>query len=234
MPEHQSLFEYRDGVPLFHGVRVDMRTATIAGRGFRLAVLKDAAELLDLPEFEKRFVEEDRLPYGLELWPASQMLSEAILTGEPGGDRPAVEIGCGLGLVAMAATVAGWRVRATDYDPMAIEFAEANAHANDITVAEWGLLDWRSPPLDRHYDRIFGADILYELVNHAPILACVKQLLAPGGVAMVSDPHRGVADRVESMAKDAGFAVAIRKREAPNHLGQTIQGRIFELSLPSR
>lgn len=229
MTKHESLFEMRDGVPHFHGVRVDMRVASIAGREFNLAVLKDAAELLDLPEFEKRFVEEDRLPYGLELWPASHMLAEFIINGEPARDRPALEIGCGSGLVAIAATLAGWRLHATDYDPMAIEFARANAHANNITVAEWGVLDWRKPPTDRKYDRIFGADILYEMVNHAPILSCVKQLLASNGIAMISDPYRGVADRVPGMAKEAGFDVRILESVAPNHLGQSVMGRIFVL-----
>lgn len=230
--QNHQLLEWREGVAYFHGVRVDHRVAHVAGRELKLAVLKDAAELLDLPHFEKLFVETDRLPYGLELWPASQILSELILKGEPGQGRNAVEIGCGLGLVGIAATVAGWHVRATDIDPMALDFARMNGELNDVAVAEWGELDWRNPPTDRKYDRVFGADILYELVHHAPILSCVRQLLAPGGVAMISDPHRGVADRVADMAKDAGFDVQLILGEAPNHLGQTIKGRVFVLRLP--
>lgn len=227
--EKPELLEWRDGAAYFHGVRVDHRVARIAGREFKLAVLRDAAELLDHPHFEKLFIETDRLPYGLELWPASQVLSEMILTGEPGDHRHAIEIGCGLGLVGIAATIAGWHVRATDIDPMALDFARMNGELNGVAVAEWGELDWRNPPTDRKYDRVFGADILYELVHHAPILSCVKQLLAPGGIAMISDPHRGVADRVADMALEAGFDVRIRRGEAPNHLGQTIKGRVFEL-----
>lgn len=230
---HQ-LLEWRDGVAYFHGVRVDHRVARVAGRELKLAVLKDAAELLDLPHFEKLFIETDRLPYGLELWPASQILSELIFNGEPGGGRNAIEIGCGLGLVSIAATLAGWHVRATDIDPLALDFARMNAELNRVTVAEWGELDWRNPPTDRRYERVFGADILYELVHHAPILSCVKQLLAPGGVAMISDPHRGVADRVADMAKEAGFDVHLVYGEAPNHLGQTIRGRVFVLRISNQ
>lgn len=227
-----QLLQWRDGAPYFHNARVEHRSASFGGRTFRLNVLKDAAELLDLPEFERRFIEEDRLPYGLELWPASQILSEMILADEPGDGRSAVELGCGLGLVAISASLAGWRVAATDYDPMALEFARVNAELNDVHVAEWSVLDWRTPPTDRRFDRVFGADILYELVSHEPIIACVKQLLAPGGVAMISDPHRGVADRVAHMARDAGLHCELRHGEAPNHLGQMVRGRVFVLRLP--
>lgn len=226
------LLQWRDGTPYFHNARVEHRSASFAGRTFRLNVLKDAAELLDLPEFEQRFIEEDRLPYGLELWPASQILSEMILADEPGDGRSAVELGCGLGLVAISATLAGWRVAATDYDPMALDFARVNAELNEVRVDEWSVLDWRTPPTDRRFDRVLGADILYELVSHAPIIECVKRLLAPGGVAMISDPHRGVADRVVQMARDAGLHCELRHGEAPNHLGQMIRGRVFVLRVP--
>lgn len=232
MKGNGQLLQWRDGAAYFHNARVEHRSTSFAGRTFRLNVLKDAAELLDLPEFERRFVEEDRLPYGLELWPASQILSEMILSDEPGDGRSAVELGCGLGLVAISATLAGWQVSATDYDPMALDFARANAEQNDVSVAEWTVLDWRTPPTDRRFDRVFGADILYELVSHAPIIECVKQLLAPGGVAMISDPHRGVADRVAQMASDAGLLCELRHGEAPNHLGQVIRGRVFVLRMP--
>jgi 2-polyprenyl-3-methyl-5-hydroxy-6-metoxy-1,4-benzoquinol methylase len=117
---------------------------------------------------------------------------------------------------------------------MALDFARMNAELNGVTVAEWGELDWRNPPTDRRYDRVFGADILYELVHHAPILSCVKQLLAPNGVALISDPHRGVADRIADMAREEGFDVRIMSGEAPNHLGQTIRGRVFELRIPDK
>jgi ribosomal protein L11 methylase PrmA len=192
--------------------------------------LKDAAELLDLPPFEKQFVEEDRLPYGLELWPASLMLAEAILCGERGDGRTALELGCGVGLVSIAATLAGWHVHATDHDPMALRFAQANAERNGVTVREFGRLDWRNPPEGRRYDRIFGADILYQLIDHEPILSCIGRLLAPDGTAMLADPCRGVADRVPELARQKRFHVEQREASAPNHLGQEVIGRLFVLN----
>ncbi len=232
MPETQPaarFLEWRAGVPYFHGVRVEHRRTIVAGRELTLAVLTDAAALIDLPHLEQQFLQTDRLPYGLELWPSSQILAERLLTGEPGAGREALEIGCGLGLVAIAATLAGWRVRATDVDAMALDFARMNAALNGVEVAEWGELDWADPPAGRRFERILAADVLYEAPQHAPILACLRRLLAPGGAALISDPNRGSADRFADLAREAGFEARTLPGEAENHLGRLTKGRVFEL-----
>lgn len=155
------------------------------------------------------------------------MLAEYILHGEEGEGRSAIELGCGLGLVLMAAAKGGWRVIATDCDPISLRFAEYNASLNRADIAAFELLDWHHPPAGRRFERVFAADVLYQLVDHAPIAQCVDQLLAGDGVALLADPNRGVADRFVSTAEDYALDVNVIPAAATNLTGRNVDGRIF-------
>jgi predicted nicotinamide N-methyase len=271
MASEEPLFNRVDGVAHFRGLRVEDKAVTVAGRTFQIAGLKDAADLLDDPDFAKRFVEEDRAPYGMELWPASQMLADHILLGEDGANRRAIEVGCGLGLVSMAATIKGWRVLATDHEPTPLRFAKYNADVNHVCVAGYALLDWHNPaagnlsepqapargcassnptPKRRRgvkhppirppsagagssaFDRLFAADVLYQLVDHAPILGCIDHLLTPDGAAFICDPNRSVADRFASLASDRDWEVEVLTASTTFRTTGQVNGRIFLLRRP--
>jgi len=59
-----------------------------------------------------------------------------------GGGRDLLELGCGIGLVALAAATAGFRVLATDYYSEALEFTQANATRNGVENVDTRLIDW--------------------------------------------------------------------------------------------
>lgn len=223
-----ELFEFREGVPYFRGLRVHLRELAIGGRTFEIASLHDAAELLDHPEYAKPFLERDIAPYGLELWPVAVMLAERILTGEPGAGREVLDLGCGLGLTSMAATLAGWRVTAADHEPTSLRFAQSNAERNGIEVASFEYFDWNQPPPDRKFARVLAADVLYQRVDHVPILKCLSTVLDRDGLVMIADPKRGVADKFADLAREHGWQVEVQPGEAPNFFGpKAIDGRIF-------
>ena len=229
MTRQSPLFDWRDGVAYFRGLRAEHRVVAVAGNTFRLAALEDAADLLDEADFAKSFLEEDRAPYGLELWPAAIMLAEYVLLNGQDAGRQAIELGCGVALVSIAAARTGWRVIATDHEPTALRFAEYNASLNNAGIEAYELLDWHHPPKGRRFERILATDVLYQLVDHRPILQCLEKLLLPGGEALVADPNRGVADRFPSMAKSHGFEVTVRPAAAPGPTGRPVAGRIFRL-----
>lgn len=229
MPKTEPLFEWIDGTPYFRGLRVEQQTVEIAGQSFDIVGLRDAADLLDHDDYAKRFLDEDVAPYGLELWPAARMLAEHVLEGEDGRGRSAIELGCGLGLVSIAASGSGWNVIATDNESTSLRFAGYNAHLNNANIAAFETLDWHHSPTDRQFERIFAADVLYQLMDHKPVLACVSALLAPDGVAVIADPNRGVADRFASLAEGHGFDVRTTEAKTPNAKGKTVNGRIFQL-----
>jgi predicted nicotinamide N-methyase len=112
---------------------------------------------------------------------------------------------------------------------MALQFALHNARLNRVTLEAVASIDWRRPDVGTAYDRVYAADVLYQLVDHAPLLTCIDALLAPGGTAVVVDPNRGVADRFAEMAQKAGFAVAVHPSAAPDHQERLVAGRIHVL-----
>ena len=191
--------------------------------------MKDAADLLDDPFYARRFVEDDLAPYGAELWPASIMLAVAIQDEAPGEGRRAIEIGAGLGLVSIAASLHGWRMTLTDHDETSIRFARYNAFLNAAPIWAFTVLDWHRPSIVARFDHVYAADVLYQISDHDSLLRCVQSLISKDGLAMIADPGRGVADHFDQRARDAGFDVEVRPAEAANHLGEIVKGRIFQL-----
>lgn len=228
--EKDNPFEWVSGGPQFHGLPVFFREIDVAGSTFRVAALKDAADLLDLPKFEERFIKHDIAPYGLELWPAAVMLAEHIAKNDPGDGRSALELGCGLGLVAVVATRCGWRVTATDNDEDALGFARYTASINDAAIHEYAVLDWNHPPAGERFSRVFAADVLYQLVDHTPFLKCLDALLARDGEALIADPNRGVVDGFPRLATDNGFKVAQTETVVTLDDRPETKGRIFHLT----
>ena len=228
-PSAEPLFDLVDGRETFRGLPVIRVECRIGPETIRIAKLEEAADLLDEPDYARRFLEQDIAPYGVELWPAALMLANWIVRQERGAGREALELGCGLGLVTLAAARHGWRMLATDNEETALRFARFNAELNGITGMRFELLDWKHPPVGRSYERIFAADVLYQLVDHEPLLECIARLLAPGGVALIADPKRGVADRFEAMATQHGFTVELIPATALGPTDREVNGRIFVL-----
>ena len=198
-------FEYVDGSPVFHGVPVALVNTTVAGQTYSLAVLRDAAALLDDPVFAARFLDRDMAPYGLQLWDAAIALSEFLQEFEPTAEGRALELGCGSGLVSMVLARSGWKVTATDYEPATIAFARYNALQNNVRGCQFEMLDWRHFETGEKFDLIVGADVAYQLSDHAPLLSCISANLAQAGRAYLCDPMRSVADRLPEAARESGL-----------------------------
>src|SRR5262249_44794793 len=116
----------------------------IADRALTLLGPAQPDALLDDPDTERRFYAEDEfMPYWARPWAASLMLARFVCDGPAGDGRRAVELGCGLGLVGLAAALHGWRVTLTDYEPAALAFARASAELNGIAAVEFARLNWR-------------------------------------------------------------------------------------------
>lgn len=229
MTPHESPFEWVNGKPYFRNLPVIIRDVKVGRDSYSIASLKDAADLLDDEEFARRFTEEDRAPYGLELWPSAVMLAEHVVTMGEGAGRSALEIGCGLGLVSMVAARAGWKIVATDREPIALQCAAYNARQNEIAIDEFQTLNWHNPEFDRQFEYVFAADVLYQLVDHVPLLKCIQKVLAPHGIALIADPNRSVADRFESLAASHGFSVEVIPVEVTDQDHKRKTGRIFRL-----
>ncbi len=224
---------WHNGVPTFRGLPLEVRTVHVAGMSLRIVAMVDATQLLDQPDCAKRFLDADVAPYGVELWPAAIMLAEYIARLE-NPPRCVLEIGCGLGLVSIVAARLGWSIVAGDHEPSALVFARHNGQLTGDNPVRFIEFDWRHPPAGLTFDCILGADILYQLTNHAPILDCLDRLLEPDGIALISDPSRGVADHFPAAAQAAGFYVETVRASAEGPSGRFLEGRIFRVYRPGK
>jgi len=143
---------------------------------------------------EDEFGDDERLPYWVELWPASIALVDWL--ADKGGflkGRICLDMGCGLGLTAMAASALGARVVAMDYEKDALAYAYKNAVSNNVPQPLWTAMDWRGPAVRANsIDCIWGGDIMYEQRFVDPVLRFIGHALAPGGRVWMAEPNREV------------------------------------------
>jgi predicted nicotinamide N-methyase len=202
---------------------------TIAGRPFDLTWPADVDGLLDLPAVRERFAADEYMPYWAQPWPASVLLAEAVLRDEDGGGRTAVELGCGLGLVSLAAAMIGWSVTASDYDDDAVAFARINAERNGLQLAGYERIDYRVPLPEPVYDRVFGSDLTYERRKSEPVAKWLASALLPGGTALISDPNRSASDEFPDCARAVGLQAEVEPVETTAPAGLVNRGRIWRV-----
>jgi predicted nicotinamide N-methyase len=182
-------------------------------RTFHLAVPVDPDLLLDLPETLVEHQADDYMPYWAWLWPAATDMAKWVISQQWQTDTEALELGCGMGLVGMAAAAAGLNVTLSDYRSEAVAVAETNLHRNGLT-APVEQIDWRKPPL-RQWPVILACDVLYEVPNHAAILEFAANALEPAGACWIGDPGRMNTDLFLKTVRDDGRLVATDENGLP-------------------
>ncbi|TFG94002.1 MAG: methyltransferase domain-containing protein [Calditrichales bacterium] len=180
-------------------------TLHLAGETIYLNRVIDPEKLLNVIS-EEAFDADERLPYWSEIWPSAVALAEYILASrEEFRDKNILEIGCGLGLTGLAATIAGGRVLFTDHDPHALLFTARSFEKNFSRPAQVELLDWRELRDKRRFDMILAADVLYETRWLEPVIQVIDNKLIPGGTALVAEPNRTIARSFFDLVKEKGW-----------------------------
>jgi predicted nicotinamide N-methyase len=158
----------------------------LPGRELLLLAPRDGDALLT----EEAFAREEFLPYWVELWPSAVALAR-VVARRPLTGRRVLELGCGLGLPAVAAAVAGGRVLATDWSADAVAMAARNAAHNGVEVGA-AVFRWDADPapLGPPWPLVLASDVLYERRNLAPLLALLPRVTAAGGEVWLADPGR--------------------------------------------
>ena len=159
---------------------------SVGGLRFRLLAAQDHDALLAATAAGRH------LPFGLILWESAVALAEALLArGSTLAGRTVLELGAGLGLPGMVAARHAAAVVQTDHDPLALQVCARNAELNGLTSRlTFQIADWRAWDDATRYDIVIGADILYDRDDHADIARTLAATLAPGGIALLSDPMR--------------------------------------------
>ena len=110
-------------------------TVGVEGRSMRVSPPWDAAG------DQAEVVIDPGRAFGTGAHPTTRLCLEMLLGEQPGGS--CVDLGCGSGILAIAAARLGWTpVLAVDHDPASVEATAANAEANGalVEVARFDLL----------------------------------------------------------------------------------------------
>jgi predicted nicotinamide N-methyase len=199
--------------------------ATVAGRTYDLLRPKSIEDLIS----EEDFALDERIPYWAECWPSSRVLAERVAR-EEGRKRRALELGCGIGLVSLAAARAGFHVLATDYFADALAFTLANAQRHGLRRVDTRLVDWRRLPDDLGtFDVVAASDVLYEEPQAALIAATMAHTLAPTGLGLLSDPGRRSLDAWVSECDKRGMTATCVQRVAVVEQSLRATVSVFEI-----
>src|SRR5207247_7566835 len=116
-------------------------------------------------------------------------------------------LGCGLGLVSIAAAMAGASVTAVDRAPEAIAFTAANAAHNGVALRtavqafdQPGELLAGAP-----WDLVLAADVLYDRANLPVLSRLLPRLVGDGGEVWLADPERRLAGAFLAEVDSAGW-----------------------------
>jgi ETFB lysine methyltransferase len=192
------------------GAQFDMaRTdVMVAGREVRIHHPRNADDLID----EQAFVDDERLPYWADLWPSARVLAERVAT-MPVDGRRFLELGCGTGLVSVAAAIAGFDVTATDYYDEALRFTALNVLVNTGALIDTRIGDWRRFPHDiGRFELVVASDVLYEQPHAGLIAGVLDRTLTARGSAVIADPGRIAAPQFVDECKERGMPAAILDR----------------------
>lgn len=206
-------------------------TLEIAGRTWRL---RKPAKLDDIwDSLDERAVADERLPYWVEVWPSSVALVQWLHANASDiSGCLCLDLGCGLGLSAIAGQFWGARVLAADYEIEALECVRANCLLNGVTLSGLLAMDWRYPPLARNsISRIWASDIIYEKRFIKHLVRLFGNVLAQDGKIWLADPGRNIfpffLEALQGAAFEASLAKVLVVEQA---CASSVHANIWEIS----
>jgi predicted nicotinamide N-methyase len=155
-------------------------------------------------------------PYWAELWPSGIELAHAVSKCDWSGAR-VVELGCGLGLPAVSAALAGARVLATDRSADALAFAAVNAEQNGASI-ETDRCSWDDPEalvVRGPFQLVLASDVLYGQRNVDEMHALLPRLVGDGGQVWIADPERPLTEEFLAAARTRWASVRSSSTRLP-------------------
>ena len=147
------------------------------------------------------------LAFGTGQHPTTRICLELLGEQLPTLESPALlDVGCGSGILSIAAAKLGARVTGSDLDPWCVRATRENAEINDVQVeiVEAPNLDWASEPFD-----VVAANLMSNLlIQLAPQLARVTRR---GGLLITSGISQPRAEEVEAALHANGFSTLERR-----------------------
>jgi len=187
----------------YHPYEAEPIELTVGARQLTLLRVKDLERWVDREALLRDETEEP--PYWAHLWTGALTLARYLEQRVECQDRNVLDLGCGLGLTGVIAARKGGKVTFADKEPAALAFAAVNAQLNNCLDFEARLLDFTRDALDRRFELILGAEILYDRSTFPLLIDFFNRHLQPGGSALVADAKRTNTEEFYRQLDQAGF-----------------------------
>jgi predicted nicotinamide N-methyase len=185
---------------------------TIGARRLTLLRVKDLERYVDREALLRDETEEP--PYWAHLWTGAATLARYIEERVDCKELRVLDLGCGLGLTGIVASLKGGQVTFADKEQDALVFAAANARMNNCPPFETRVLDFtqeeqdpqgKHGKMDQRFSLILGAEILYDRPTFLVLVSFLTRHLAPNGLALFADARRTNTEEFYHQLRHAGF-----------------------------
>ncbi len=170
-----------------------------------LYVVEGVEEMIDSQALLREAVIADP-PYWALVWIGARALASRVTVGAPLGGARVLDLGCGLALSGVAAGLRGARVMFADYLEQPLAFAHASAELNGLAGFQTRKTDFTRDKLDRRFDLILAADIVYDPAHYEPLALFLDGHLATGGAIWLTESLRADARDFIDLMRQRGFS----------------------------
>lgn len=176
--------------------KYDVETQSLMIGGSRLSYY--------LPRTIEPFIDPDfpmnNFPLWAKVWPATMVLADFMASEPVDAGKRILEIGAGIGIAGIAASMCGHDVTISEYNTHALEFIKANACINGCMDTPVISLDWNQPVILNRYDQIIGSEVIFRQEDFLGIQKLFLSVLKPGGQAtLVSEIRKPVIEFFRQM-----------------------------------
>lgn len=202
----------RDGICLSrrHELRAALRKVEpLAVERIALPGFAEPVEILHTANFNRLLdnavydPEQDHMPYWAEIWPSAVVLAEMVSReAEFLRGRRVIELGPGVGLVAVAAMKAGAELVISDYDANSLVLTALNALDQTGREPLALRMNWHAPSREflkvtgEGFSLVLGSDLFYEHRDVRPVVTLLERIVVPGGELWLTEPGREPAQKL--------------------------------------
>ena len=196
------------------GYKTESIEWTVGTRRLMLLRVKDLEDWIDRDALLHDDTPEP--PYWALVWTGAESLARYVEEHVDCTDRTVLDLGCGLGLTGIVASLKGGRVTFADREPQALAFARVNAELNGCGGYRTQQLDFSHDTLDRRFSLILGAEIVYDRPQFPVLIDFLLRHLSGDGTALLADAHRTNTDGFYRLLDARGLVwtqTAVQERE---------------------
>lgn len=163
-----------------------------------------------LGSYEHQYSEEEKAYFRAKLAQRQVVLKRLAPSA-----RTMLDVGCGEGFALAHFREQGWSVKGLDFSAAGVEAQNPGCRDALVVGDVFALLDAEVAE-DRHYEVVWLQNVLEHVLDPVALLASLKALLSPDGVAVITVPNDFSAVQQEALSQgliDQAFWVAL-----PDHL----------------